>query len=123
MAKVQRFRMINPTFFVADYLTQEPPAEGCLIYCDPPYSNTTAYAINRGFDHEAFWERNRELEARGHTVIISEYTAPDDFSCVLEIKTITELRMANGQRDLRTERLFRFGEHKPFVLQHSMDLT
>lgn len=100
-------------FFVADFLTATPPEPGCLIYCDPPYDGTTGYGDIVGeFDTNAFWARVRDLEAQGHTVVVSEYVAPDDFSCVLEIKTQTDLMMADGSKDQRVEKLFRLGNHE-----------
>lgn len=51
-----------------------------IIYCDPPYANTTKYKDD--FDHVAFWQWCREKCAQGHQVFISEYNAPDDFVCV-----------------------------------------
>ena len=51
-----------------------------IIYCDPPYANTTKYKDD--FDHDKFWQWCREKAAEGHQVFISEYNAPDDFVCV-----------------------------------------
>ena len=50
-----------------------------LIYCDPPYQNTTEY--HSKFDNDKFWEDMRKLSAHNY-VFISEYTAPSDFSCI-----------------------------------------
>lgn len=97
-------------FFSADFLTCYVPAYGCLIYCDPPYENTSGYAIAPDFDHALFWQRVRWLENYGHTVVVSEYAAPDDFSCVLEIPTKTAMHTKNG-KGRRVERLFRYGQH------------
>lgn len=54
-----------------------------LIYCDPPYADTTRYAAGN-FDHGAFWQWCRDRTTDGHTVFVSEYTAPYDFGCVWE---------------------------------------
>lgn len=99
-------------FFAADFLTCHAPDANCLIYCDPPYENTTAYGAVPPFDHAKFWERVRWLEKRGHTVIVSEYQAPNDFSPVLEIITRTDMDTING-KDQRVEKLFRYGQHVP----------
>lgn len=85
------------------------PAYGCLIYCDPPYANTSGYRSG-DFDSAAFWQRVRWLEGWGHTVIVSEYAAPDDFSCVWQQSVKANLRTRNGAES-RTERLFRLGDH------------
>lgn len=44
-----------------------------VIYCDPPYVNTTGYKVN--FDHEVFYSW---CEQQKQLVIISEYQMPDD---------------------------------------------
>lgn len=52
---------------------------GMLVYCDPPYINTASYDwLSEPFDHAKFWETMREW-SRTNTVVISEYTAPEDF--------------------------------------------
>lgn len=51
-----------------------------VIYCDPPYKNTMKYV--RDFDHDQFWEWCRTKHKEGHKIFISEYEAPDDFTCV-----------------------------------------
>lgn len=59
-----------------------------LIYCDPPYQGTTGYKTG-AFNHEEFFEWCREMKAKGNSVFVSEYNAPDDFELVWqgEIKT------------------------------------
>lgn len=109
LCKVKRFDKVH--FFSADFQGFQPPALNCLIYADPPYSNTTAYGAVPPFDSGKFWERVRWLEAHGHTVVVSEYQAPADFSCVLEIVTKTDMHTKNG-KDMRIERLFRLGNHQ-----------
>lgn len=78
-----------------------------LIYCDPPYINMTGYKYNKGFDHTIFWNWVREM-SRNNTVIVSEYTAPDDFKCIKEIYKIVSLGSAhNGYCFDGMERLFK----------------
>ena len=60
--------------------------DNSLIYCDPPYENTTGY--KDAFNHSDFWQWCREKHTEGHKVFISEYNAPDDFICVWQ-KTLT----------------------------------
>lgn len=57
-----------------------PP--GSLVYCDPPYADTTKYASG-AFDHVAFWAWVRE-QSQASTVFVSEFTAPEDFVPVIE---------------------------------------
>lgn len=54
--------------------------DNSLIYCDPPYANTTGYMC--GIDHDSFWQWCRDRHGNGHAVFVSEYCAPDDFECV-----------------------------------------
>jgi len=58
----------------------------CLIYCDPPYANTTGYGNTGKFDSEEFWSTVREW-TKTNTVVISEYVAPEDFIPVLQLPT------------------------------------
>lgn len=73
-----------------------------IVYCDPPYKNTTKYG-NKEFDHDNFWEWARKLSNRCY-VYISEYTAPIDF----KVKLCTQLANKLGKNDYtdRFESLF-----------------
>lgn len=111
--------IIDVEFFVADFLETEPPESDMLIYCDPPYIDTTKYDYAPDFDHDAFWMRVRELGDK-HCVLVSEYSAPDDFVCVMEATTTTGLRMENGSADRRVERLFSTRQVRPRIEQLSL---
>ena len=91
-------------FDCKDY--KELEFDGCLIYCDPPYKDTTKYPIIGEFNTEEFWNVMREWSKK-NTVIISEYKAPDDFECIKEINTKTDIRNRSGKGENRVERLFR----------------
>ena len=56
--------------------------DNSLIYCDPPYKDTTEY--KNTFNHEEFYKWCKRMKTLGHTIFISEYTMPDYFSCVWE---------------------------------------
>lgn len=74
-----------------------------LIYCDPPYSGATGYETN--FDHTKFWEWCRDMNLDGHRVFVSEYSAPNDFTCIWE-KTLASSLTQNTGDKLGIERLF-----------------
>ena len=75
----QSSRIQGVELICAQYQELEIPNKS-VIYCDPPYANTTKYKSN--FEHEKFWCWCREMAGKGHKVFISEYNAPDDFVCV-----------------------------------------
>lgn len=78
-----------------------------VIYCDIPYGSTIKYKDD--FDHEKFWQWCRDKVDEGHEVFISEYNAPDDFTCIWYEDVICNVG-ANNKIDKankkRTERLF-----------------
>lgn len=75
-----------------------------LIYCDPPYQDSKKY--KDCFDNDKFWQWCRDMTNKGHQVFISEYKAPDDFTCVWE-KDFKTLLNANKEKKT-IERLFVF---------------
>lgn len=79
--------------------------ENCLIYCDPPYQNSTGYKTGV-FDHDKFFEWCRQMKAKGNVVFVSEYYAP--FECVWqgEIKTNFASSRKNATH-VAVEKLFR----------------
>ena len=89
-----------------DYKDLDIPANS-LIYCDPPYEGTTKYSTNT-FDHAKFWDWCREQVKNGHTLFVSEYSAPDDFICV---KEVTLPMFLNRNKSVqRIEKLFMYKE-------------
>jgi DNA adenine methylase len=84
--------------------------ENYFIYCDPPYANTVyGYATpTRKFDSELFWATMRTWSLK-NDVYISEYIAPPDFECVLEIESKCDTRgRIHGTTTIpRTERVFK----------------
>ncbi|MEG1290428.1 MAG: DNA adenine methylase [Bacteroidales bacterium] len=89
------------SFFSCDYRELTiPPCS--IIYCDPPYKNTIGY--RQKFDHDAFWQWCRDMAKQGHSVFISEYEAPEDFTCIWEMEIKDTL--SHSITKLKKERLF-----------------
>lgn len=74
-----------------------------IVYCDPPYDKAIGYGVE--FNSEEFWEWVRKLVKDGHTVFISEYSAPDDFIVVWEKEYASSLDLNTGGKR-NTEKLF-----------------
>ena len=99
----QAKRVKGVDFVHSGYQDLEIPPTS-LIYCDPPYDGTTKYRDT--FNHEEFWQWCRDKAKEGHTVFISEYSAPDDFECVweMEVKTLLDKKPRDTKR---IEKLFK----------------
>lgn len=95
-------KMQNVKFGCKDYRDIE--YNNALIYCDPPYEKKTEYTTG-SFDSNTFWQWCRDMQARGNTVIVSEYKAPDDFECIWSKNVKLGLRTKNGCEN-RVEKLF-----------------
>jgi DNA adenine methylase len=85
-----------------NYLELEIP-ENSLIYCDPPYQGTTEYRDN--FDHTIFWDWCRNKSKEGHIIFVSEYKAPNDFTCVWSKTIVSSLTKDTGSK-VGIEKLF-----------------
>ena len=72
-------RKLDLTFVCGSYEELRIP-ENFVVYCDPPYSNSSGYRAG-GFDHDKFYKWC--LEQPGY-VYISEYSMPDEFTLVDE---------------------------------------
>lgn len=78
-----------------------------VIYCDPPYKNTTKYAVD-DFPYEDFYDWCREM-SKHNIVLVSEYNMPDDFKCIWQkqVKLSVDCnRGANNDKNKRVEKLF-----------------
>lgn len=100
--KIERLRNVQ---WVASPYQDCPIPERSVIYCDPPYENTTQYGGTPPFAWLDFWEWCRVKQRESHIVFVSSYNAPSDFNCVLEVPTKLDIRTTRG-RENRIERLF-----------------
>lgn len=84
------------------------------IYCDPPYQDTTKYKTT--FDNSQFWEFVRNT-SQHHTIYVSEYNAPDDFTCVFQHNTISTMSCTTSAKPA-IEKLFTYNNAttKPLTL-------
>ena len=111
MRKFNSIDKNNIQFIHSNYKDLKPI--GYLIYCDPPYKSNTqstmqSYGVEE-FDSSLFWEVMREW-SKDNDVYISEYEAPKDFECVLEIPTKTDIRCIGDKKQIRIERIFKYKE-------------
>lgn len=89
-------------FICSDYRDIKVP-QGAVIYCDPPYKETTGYQDSIDYDH--YWQWIRDV-SKNNYVLCSEYEAPDDFECIWYKDLTTTLD--NASRSKATERLFTY---------------
>lgn len=94
------------TFIHSSYKDLEIP-DNSVIYCDPPYENTTSYKDK--FNHQEFWQWCRDMSKKGHKVFISEYNAPDDFECIWSKEIVSSLTKDTGSKK---------GEEKLFIYKN-----
>ena len=95
----------NIDFRVCSFNELEIP-DNSVIYCDPPYEGTAKYKANEEeFNHDEFWKWCRVKAKEGHDVFISEYNAPDDFTCVWSKEVNSSLTKNTGGKK-GVEKLF-----------------
>ena len=95
----------DAVFTCLDYKEVIVP-DGSVVYCDPPYNNTTGYTTGE-FNHAEFWDYMRELSKKC-MVFISEQAAPDDFECVWQTELRRTLDYNKNNQPMKVEKLFRW---------------
>ena len=95
----------SATFTCLDYHDVEIP-DGAVVYCDPPYANTTGYTVGQ-FDTNEFWDYMRQLSKRCD-VYISEESAPDDFECIWGKEKVRTLEKNDNVGRVKVEKLFKY---------------
>jgi DNA adenine methylase len=83
--------------------------EADIIYCDPPYDGTCGYTVGK-FDSSKFWTW-ADVRSRDSIVLVSEYTAPADFTAVWSKAVNTDMNSASGKLQ-RVEKLFVHNRNK-----------
>ena len=75
--------------------------KGYVIYCDPPYKGTTKYKTDP-FPYEEYYDWCREM-SKDNIVLCSEYWMFEDFECIWEKETTTQInskRKANDDKNI-----------------------
>jgi DNA adenine methylase len=89
----------DATFISKDF--SEISCENSLIYCDPPYRNTSPYnkEILGEFPYEDFLTWTKE-KSKNNLVLVSEYkhNVPEGAKIVLEINSRTDIKGKNGKQ-------------------------
>lgn len=78
-----------------------------VIYCDIPYKGTLKYE-DGGFPYEDFYKWAKEM-SKNNVVLISEYSMPDDFTCIWSKETkvsINSNKVSGDTSNNRIEKLF-----------------
>ena len=91
-------------FIYSDYKNLKIP-DNSIVYCDIPYLGSTQYASSASFDHNEFWDWARSMSRVGHSVFVSEYSAPDDAKCVWEMAVTNSMHPTKTKRPV--EKLFK----------------
>jgi len=89
-------------FYAYDYTALMIPDKS-VIYCDPPYKNTTGY--KSCFNSAEFWEWAINQSYFGHKVYVSEFSAPDGWECIWSKNITTTVAKDTGYKQA-TEKLF-----------------
>ena len=87
--------------------------KNALIYCDPPYSSTHQPYFSKVFDSDKFWETMRKW-SENNIVVISEYSAPDDFPIIASLPTKTKIDCKTAKDARREEKIFSKTPYDPF---------
>ena len=95
----------SATFTCLDYRDLEIP-DGAVVYCDPPYVNTTGYTVGQ-FNTDDFWDYMRQISKRCD-VYISEESAPNDFECIWSKEKVRTLEKNDNVGRVKVEKLFKY---------------
>ncbi len=102
---------MDANFICQDFL--ELNFKNSLIYCDPPYKNTSPYnkKMVGEFPYDKFieWVKKHSLN---NIVLVSEYkyNVPEDAYIVLEIPSRTDIRGKDGKQIPTVEVLYTYNK-------------
>ena len=97
LEQLQQLQRLERLQLYSDYYDSIEIPDGAVIYCDPPYENTTEYAED-GFNHAKFWNWATEISKK-HNVYISEYKAPENFKAILRFPQKSTLQGGNQKHN------------------------
>ena len=88
-------------FSVCDYKEAYP--NGFVVYCDPPYNNTTGYENSKDFNFEEFWD-TMDKWSENNIVLVSELNAPENWISIWSKEVVRSLNTKD--KSVATENLF-----------------
>lgn len=91
-----------------DYTSHTVNAD-TVVYCDPPYADTTGYQVVDDFDHGWFWEIAQHWTEMGALVLVHEYTAPEFWVPVHTKARVETMHHGGPSSGARSESLFVYG--------------
>lgn len=90
-------------FSYRNFLDCSTDIKNFVVYCDPPYRDTTKYATS-DFPYDKFYQWCKDM-AKHNIVLISEYDMPDDgFECIWQGRL--KCTLDKNSRADKTEKLF-----------------
>lgn len=93
----------NDAFYCLDYLEikAESLANNTVMYCDPPYANTTGYREG-SFNHEEFWTWVVNLkQTKPETkILVSEFTIPENIPHTILFEKKKDIALIQGSRQI-----------------------
>ena len=104
-SNLQGIKFINASFLDLP----KDKIKGYVIYCDPPYRNTTKYKTEE-FPYDEFYQWVKDMSVH-NTVLISEYNMPDEFECIWSKESKVNFdsnRESNDKNNIRIEKLFTY---------------
>ena len=97
------------TILHADYRVHAV-TDRTVVYCDPPYADTTGYGAVGVFDTMEFWTTAQKWGESGALVLVHEYSAPDGWVPVLETDRVETMHHGGPSSGTRKEILYMWGE-------------
>lgn len=80
--------------------------KGYVVYCDPPYHNTTKYSTN-DFPYDEFYQWCIDM-SKNNIVLISEYNMPEQFECIWQKEL--KCTLDKNSRSDKVEKLWKVKE-------------
>lgn len=100
LQQLEQLERLEITHKSYDEVVINTPIDETIVYCDPPYRDTSKYKASKNFDYDKLyrWFKNNK-----HVCFMSEYNAP--FKEVYNIDKRVTLK-ASDNRLVKTERLY-----------------
>lgn len=103
-AAIKQQPLIADVKFYQQHYKDTITHKNAVIYCDPPYQNTTKYKCD-SFNHIKFWQWC-QIQAIENTVLVSEYVAPSFCTKVIWQGEINSSLTKNTGSKKAIEKLF-----------------
>lgn len=106
---LKQILLLQDVEFICSSYENIPVLDNSVIYCDPPYAQTTNSYHSDSYTSKSFWRWAVDKASTGANIFVSEYNAPHGWTSIWNKEVYNTLDQDTGSKKA-VEKLFMYGQ-------------